>query len=234
MEFWIAIGMVAAIVAAVLGILYLRQRKHVEKDTVYFWHRTATNRSYDILHGRVKSTMRQTPAGNFVYYEDGLTPYLEYEQQVDRGIEFAFRKMECNGYTVNRAQHITRVVVLKSERSPESRSWSFREPIWPCVFGPENCYYNSIFDMMSGSEEYIHYVLAAGETIQGNAEFPNDVIALPYVPKGEEDPYVARVAYYEREHVNYMWYDGIKYEETKTHLTGGHPITPVCEGVEEL
>jgi hypothetical protein len=210
------------VIASLLGIAFVAwlvkyRRKRHEEET--FWHKPTDTRAYQLM---AQPGVR-TPNGHTVHFQKGLTSYPEFLDAVDRGVEHTFEKGECAGFPVDRSRHEIRVCVLAGELAPESGDPSFRVAIWPPLFG-EPSYYNGPFDMMKGSEEYVHYVLAAGQTIQ--AGIP-DVIAVPYCPPNKLE-YLATVCGYEMEHVLLAWHDGVRYEETKTHTSGGHPLLEEC------
>ncbi len=189
------------------------------KNTNPFWHKDTTTRALELIKG----TPALTRDGVKMYYE----PKVEQvsHPSVDAGIERCFSRLRCR-YPTNRQGHDIKMVVLKSEIAPESRLPCFREPITAFSF-----YYNGEYDMMKGSKEKVHYVLAAGQVVAGGTPH-GDVIA---VPQTNDNVFIENISDYEFEHLGYFHYDGEMYERTKHHGPGaGHPILPPCPGEVHL
>jgi hypothetical protein len=204
---------IGALVAVVLIILWLRNRKRKSEE----WKQPTFTRATAMLKG----TPVTTPGGVQLFYEKGVPQDLDHAI-IDRAYENVFKKLECNGYTPNRAQHRPKIVVLNSILSPESQT-----PSYKIFIRPGNFYYGGPYDMEAGKgEEVDHYVLAAGEMIAAG-EPHGDVIAVPH-PQGKND-FLENIVDFEFEHIAYAWYDGVKFEETKVHGGGlGHPIISPC------
>jgi hypothetical protein len=170
-----------------------------------------------------------TPAGHEIYYLDGVTKDISLTE-VDRGIEFTFKKLECAGYPVDRTRHHVKIVVQESEQAPESKAWAIRVPV-----ANGDVYYNSEWDMMKGQRGEYHYILAAEQMIAAGDPY-GDVFVLPYVPSNYSDTnYLARACSYSMEHITLAYYDFAKFEATKTHTDGtGHPLIPTCPGDADL
>jgi hypothetical protein len=205
---------IGALVAVVLIILWLRKKKRADNA----WKEPTFGRATAMLKG---SPAQTTPGGVQIYYEKGVAQDLDHAI-VDRAYENVFKKLECNGYTVNRAQHRAKIVVLNSILSPESRT-----PSYKIFIRPGNYYYGGPYDMEAGKgEEVDHYVLAAGEMIAAGEPY-GDVIAVPH-PQGQAQ-FLENIVDFEFEHIGYAWYDGVKYDETQNHGGGyGHPIIAPC------
>jgi hypothetical protein len=208
------------LVAAVFALAYYLKRRG-SADNKPFWHKTTLARALTLIRGDKPIV---TVDGHKIFHEPGLITSTDLHA-IDYGVERAFRKAECAGYPVDRSRHNVQVVVLASEKAPLSGDPSFRVAIWPPLFG-EPSYYNTEYDQMKGSEEYVHYLLAGGETVAFGNPY-GDIIVVPFCLE-EEKEYLARVVEYEMEHVVLAYYDGVKYEATKTHLTGGHPLMDEC------
>lgn len=203
-----------AFVGTVAAILYLRKRKK-DKNA---WKESTFKRTVEILK---KSPDQITPGGIQIFYEKGVPQDLDHAI-CDRARENVFKKLECNGYTPNRAQHRPKIVVLNSILSPESRT-----PCYKIFIAPGNFYYGGPYDMEAGKgQEVDHYVLAAGEMVAAGEPY-GDVIAIPH-PQGQAQ-FLENIVDYETEHIAYAFYDGDKYEQTKHHGAGaGHPIISPC------
>jgi hypothetical protein len=160
--------------------------------------------------------------GRQVFYEEGLVHRAELLNAFDRGVLKADEKGRCAGYPVENNIFPTTAVILKSQLSPEARMPCFRVHI-----GATDPYYNSEFDMERGNpDNSAHYVLAAGQHIFSGA--PSGFICiLPYC-ESQYDEYFATAAEYEREHDVLFQFDGQRYEETKYHLSQGHPLIAEC------
>jgi hypothetical protein len=208
-EIWWAVIALGGLAGLVAFFLIRRSRQKIADA----WQTDPESRAHRVLN-RVPPV--RTPAGHEVHYETGLPQDLPLAA-IDAGVEYTHRKMECLDYPVNRAQHRVRVVIFKSELSPESRTPSYRVPIFP-----GNPYWNSEWDMMRGQKSEPHYVLAGGQTIAVGEPF-GDVFILPH---STDAALVERVSGFEMEHVDYAHYDGERFEATKYHQNGGHPITP--------
>ena len=215
-ELTIGIIVMALLVGVVVYFLWLRKSKK-DKNA---WKQSTFARTMALMK-RVEPVL--TPGGVQVYYEEGTVRDIDLTA-IDRGRENVFRKLECNGYTPNRAQHRPKVCILNSELSPESRTPSFR-----VFIAPGNPYYGSEYDMAPcPGQECDHYVLAAGEMVAAGEPF-GDVLAIPH-PQGD-NAFLERIVDFEYEHIGYAWYDGDKFEETKVHGSGtGHPIISPCPG----
>lgn len=211
-------------------VWYLLKKK---KESRPEWESTPTSRAMD----RIKTEPDViTPNGVKIYYLDDVKQDLNLAE-IDRGVDFAYKKAACNYLNAinDRQRHEdlggTKIVVIESERAPESGAWSFKVPI----MNGTDPYYNSEWDMMKGQKGAYHYLLAAEQMVAVGEPF-GDVFVLPYIPNDYEDKnYLARACSYSMEHILLSWYDGNRFEATKYHTDGtGHPIIPACEGDIEL
>lgn len=209
MEWIIGIGIAVALAAFVW---FMRR-----KNTRPFWHKDTTTRALELIKGTHVLTPAAVPIKMF--YE----PNVERVDHgaVDGGVADCFSRLSCR-YNTDRSKHDIKFVVLKGEIAPESGLPCFREPI--SAFSQ---YFNGPWDMMKGSREKIHYVLAAGQVIAGGTPH-GDVIAIPYT---NDSIFIRNIADTEFEHIGYFHYDPVMYEQTKYHGEGtGHPIVPPCPG----
>ncbi|MCC6328979.1 MAG: hypothetical protein IT174_10715 [Acidobacteria bacterium] len=203
------------VVITIFVYLWLRKR------SAESWHLDPETRGLRLL-GQVKPV--ETPGGHEIYFEEGSGPdFARFGGAIDAGVEKTFRKLECAGYPVDRSKHRIKATVFAAEPSADG-SPSFRVPI-----RPGNPYFNGEFDKMAGRPDWPHYILAAGQTIAVGEPY-GDVFIVPYCTEDHLD-YLARAAEYEMEHVGLAWYDGEKFEATKYHTTGGHPLVADCPKV---
>jgi hypothetical protein len=212
----IALGFVVGITAFILW------RKSAKKKADA-WKKGAFDRSQAIIDSSDPIT---TPAGEKMYKEEGVTN-LNPDAN-DEGIEETFKKCECAGYPVDRTRHDVTTIIFKSE--PDSQG----DPCYREFIGTQNPYFNSEWDKMQGhGEEVDHYILVAGQTITAGHPF-GDRIVIPEHTSAQK-AHQALVTSFEMEHVTLAYYDGPKFEDTKYHLTGGHPLIPDCvEGLRKV
>lgn len=201
---------------ALVGFVFYLVWSEKRQKLADAWQLPSVTRALRIVKAQPRHA---TPIANqTIIYEQGLPPRNSLGEAMNIGLERAFRKGECAGYPVNREWFPSTGVVLKSEMS-DSGHPSFRVPIWP-----GNPYWNSDWDKMKGQGGAVHYVLAAGQMVAGGS--PDGFIFIaPYVDDSFLD-YFSTLCEYENEHNVYFLWDGIKFEETKHHLIGGHPIIP--------
>jgi hypothetical protein len=217
MEGWM-IGVAAlGLVAAVTLFILWRKKKQKAADA---WKQGTSARAFAILK-EVPPVI--TPAGHKVYFEKGTDPSVFSIPACDAGIEKTFNKCECAGYQVDRSAHIVSIVVLNS--IPDSAG----DPAFKVFIGPASPYFGSQWDKEAGKgQEVDHYILAAGQTIAVGAPY-GDVIAIPH--HSGKEAHLSTVCEYEAEHFTLARYDGPKFEQTKEHLTGGHPLLADCPGM---
>lgn len=154
------------------------------------------------------------PRGTNIWIEDGAECPDSVMTAFENGIENAFEKAACRGYTrqLNFSDHNIAVM-----RSHENDSQGFPAYRLPC----QN-YCGSVYDKGG-------YVLAAGQMVFVGTPYGNWV-AIPQHTVTQLE-HAETIADYETEHVILAWNDGDEFERTKTHGDGtGHPIIPLCPG----
>jgi hypothetical protein len=202
----IALGFVAGITAFILW------RKSAKKKADA-WKMPVETRAFRIMDS---VTPIVTPNGHQVYFEEGADPSAFSLAACDRGIEYTNKKSECIGYPVDRSQHHNSIVVFNS--IPDSLG----DPAYKVYIGTLSPYYGSEWDKEAGKgEEVDHYILAAGQTVAVGEPF-GDIMVIPH--HSGKEAHLETVVGFEREHMDLSWYDGFKFEDTKYHLTGGHPL----------
>jgi hypothetical protein len=199
--------------------LFILWRKKVKK-AADSWKQGSFDRARAIM---AEEPEFLTPKGYKVYFEKGAEPADFTFDAIDIGVEKTFEKCLCAEYNVDRSRHHIHVVVFNSIKAPESGI-----PAYKVFIGPGNFYYWSDWDMEKGKgQEVDHYILAAGETVGVGITY-GDIIVVPSYGNDDNPEDLARVVEFEMEHVTLAYYDGDKYQETKFHGTGGHPLIPDC------
>jgi hypothetical protein len=215
------IGIIAIlIIAAITGIiLYLKKKK--KKENVWKFGAWALAKTI------IDTTSPETTPANHKIYKDVTVTNLNPEAN-DEGIEETFKKGECANYPVDRSRHRVSTVVFPS--IPDSQG----DPCYKEFISPGNPYYGTEWDGEAGKgEEADHYVKVAGQTVAVGEPY-GDVIVIPE-HTANQSSHQSLVTSFEMEHVCLAYYDGYKFEETKYHLTGGHPLIADCvEGLRKL
>jgi hypothetical protein len=207
---------VGALVAIAL-VAYFIKKKNKNPD----WYLNPVDRGFKYMR---EVTPVMTPGENIaVYYEPKVNPIpLE---AADQGIRNLFTRLRCKYPLTDRGRHDIKLVVLASEKAPESGTPAFRVAI-----ANGTPYYNSEWDMMRGSKESVHYVLAAGQMMAAGVPY-GDVLLIP---SDSDVTFITNIVDYEEEHAALANYDPAEFERTKIHGAGtGHPIVPSCPGVVE-
>lgn len=212
---WVIITVVVFVVFVVFMLLMKRKKKQDDA-----WKQSSETRGFQILK-TIQPVL--TPNGHKVFFEKGTNPATFSLTACDTGVEQTFLKGECAGYPVDRPRHHVSIVVFNS--IPDSNG----DPAFKVFISPGNPYFGSQWDKEAGKgEEVDHYVLVAGQTIAVGDPY-GDVIVIPHHTGNEA--HLSTVCEYEMEHVILSYYDGEKFEATKTHNTGGHPLIPSCPGM---
>ncbi len=209
---------IGALVATVLIMLWLRKKKRADSA----WKQDSFPRAVKIVND---TPAFPTPAGHQMFKEAGVTNLNEASN--DLGIEETFKKCECAGYVVRRAEHNFKTVIFNS--IPDSQG----DPAFKLFIAPGNAYYGSEYDKEAGKgQEVDHYVLVAGQMVAVGQPLGDIIIIPEHSPS--QAAHQALATEFEAEHVDLAWYDGDKYEQTKYHLTGGHPLIDPCAGIGKI
>ena len=200
-----AIIIISAI-AALAGLVWFLKKRNVKP----VWYKNPLNRGLGLV---VSTQPEVTPDGVKVYHEPGAkrVPHAS----IDAGFRRVFERA-ANHYPVDRSVFDLRVTVLQGERAPESGDWAIRVPMHP-----DNPYYNGEWDMMRGSKDEIHYLLAAAMVLTMEQQYGHTIA----IPDADDPNYIETICDYEGEHLILAQYDSPKYEATAVHGSGqGHPV----------